>query len=537
MNEQFVAGVEGSLARAGVLHAGATWLVALSGGADSVALLHALCTLRARHGAQLCAAHVEHGLRGEAALADMRFCVALCARLHVPLTVDHAQLPGGMDAPGAEARARDARYRLLLARANACGAALLLAHHRDDQAETVLAHLIRGSGARGLRGMREATWREGVLLLRPMLRFARADILAALDGEAYCTDETNLAPLCQRNRLRAQVMPLLAAENPRAAEHIAQSAALLAMDDAYLQTLADALLAAALLDAPPLMCLQRAPLLAAPLPVAVRALRDFALRGMARVVTPEPGMGETALSAADTLALHAFLNAPWGGSLNLPHALCAWAGQTHVHLVRMESGAPLTHADPPEAIALESIAARMAAVANVPGRAPDQPDQGSKAGKGVGLHPVPPAAAPQARPSASSPAEALCALGTEPDGQPLRFGPAKLYITPFDPLTEPLPDGRAAVCVSLALLAQCTLRMPLPSDHIHPFGASGGKALRRYLTDRKVDAPFRPWIPLLCREGEVLWAAGIGAAEATRAGHVPMARISLAQPLPWMPGA
>ena len=65
MNEQFVAGVEGSLARAGVLHAGATWLVALSGGADSVALLHALCTLRARHGAQLCAAHVEHGLRGD----------------------------------------------------------------------------------------------------------------------------------------------------------------------------------------------------------------------------------------------------------------------------------------------------------------------------------------------------------------------------------------------------------------------------------------------------------------------------------------
>ena len=580
MNEKFVAGVESALARAGVLHAGATWLAALSGGADSVALLHALCVLRARHGAQLCAAHVEHGLRGEPALADMRFCAALCARLQVPLTVDHAQLPGGMDSPGAEARARDARYRLLLARAQDLGAALLLAHHRDDQAETVLAHLIRGSGARGLRGMQEACRREGVLLLRPLLGTGRAAILAALDGEPYCIDETNLAPLCQRNRLRGQVMPLLAAENPRAAEHIAQSAALLAMDDAYLQTLADALLAHALLDAPPLLCLPKAPLLAAPLPVAVRALRDFAQRGMARLALAGHSAQELALSAADTLALHAQLSAPWGTALNLPHALCALAGKTHLHLVRMENGAPLTPAAPSEPLALACIAAEMADGAHgvEPAQtrllARTQQDTAANAqatGRANAQTPVSKNAQVLARASiqateranvqatvpASAQASALASaqakwtdvtrrqasLPDEPPAPPapparplmLAFGQTKFQVSYFHPQAEPMPDGQAAVCVPLALLGQCTLRTALPGDSIHPFGAPGGKPLRRYLTDRKVDAPFRPLIPLLCRQGDVLWAAGVGAAEATRAGQTPMVRIALVQPLPWMP--
>ena len=92
MNEQFLTQVATTLARAGLLRPDATLLVAISGGADSVTLLHALCALRARHGFTVRAAHVEHGLRGEASLADADFCGALCAQLNVPFTLDHAEL-------------------------------------------------------------------------------------------------------------------------------------------------------------------------------------------------------------------------------------------------------------------------------------------------------------------------------------------------------------------------------------------------------------------------------------------------------------
>ena len=183
MNEQILITVEAALRRAGVLRPEATLLIALSGGADSVALLRTVSALGKRYGFSTRAAHVEHGLRGEASAEDARFCERLCAEMGVPFTLDRANLSGGMAAPGAEARAREVRYRLLLGRARECGAdALLLAHHLDDQAETVLSHLVRGSGTRGLGGMREASRVNGVLLVRPLLKLSKADLLASLNG-------------------------------------------------------------------------------------------------------------------------------------------------------------------------------------------------------------------------------------------------------------------------------------------------------------------------------------------------------------------
>jgi len=243
MDEQLVSAAEAALGRAGIAGKAATVLVALSGGADSVALLLAMLELKKKSGLNVYAAHVEHGLRGKESLTDAAFCQALCKRLNVPFTCDHAELAGGMDAAGAEAAAREARYTLLLARAKACGAgALLLAHHQDDQAETVLQRLLRGSGARGLRGMEEIATRDGVTLIRPFLSLPKQVLIDALEGKAYRTDKTNLSPVCQRNRIRLEIMPKLAEENPAAIQHIAQSAALLRLDEACLQTQADRLL-------------------------------------------------------------------------------------------------------------------------------------------------------------------------------------------------------------------------------------------------------------------------------------------------------
>lgn len=488
MNEQVVATVEAALRRAGVLHGGAVLLVALSGGPDSVALLRILCALRATHGFAVCAAHVEHGLRGEASLADEQFCRTLCQTLAVPYTCDHAGLAGGMDAPGAEARAREARYRLLLARAQACGAAALLtAHHRDDQAETVLSHLIRGSGARGLGGMREVSQRAGITLLRPLLAVPKQALLDALAGLPSRCDQSNADPCCQRNRLRAQVMPLLAAENPRAAEHIAQSAALLALDDDCLTVQAETLLTAALLDDPPLFCAARAPLRNAPQAIAARALRacyrmargrfsQAADRhgGGAYAGTDGDALGDTALpGAADTLAMLALLHAPAGASLNLPGGLCMLAGRRHLHWVRMADGAPLASPTLPPPLWLNGA----------------------------------------------------CRL--------VQYGEDRFALTAFNPACDPTPDGLRTVAIPAELLARCVLRRACMGDRIHPFGAGGSKPLLRYFNDRKVDPPFRPRVPLLCEGDRVLWAAGVGAAEGTRLQGQPAVLVALLTVLPW----
>ncbi|HNX62198.1 MAG TPA: tRNA lysidine(34) synthetase TilS [Candidatus Limiplasma sp.] len=489
MNEQLFSAAEAALRKADLLRPSVTLLVALSGGADSVVLLRTLCGLAPTYGLTVRAAHVEHGLRGEASQRDARFCEALCGELSVPFSCDHATLSGGMDDPGAEARARDARYALLLARAKACGAdALVLAHHRDDQAETVLSRLTRGSGARGLTGMREQTIREGVMILRPFLSVSKRELTDALGSLPHCEDETNALPCCQRNRLRAEVLPLLTMENPRAAEHIAQSARLLALDEDCLMAQAERLSTRALCMVPPFFYAEKALLRTAPDAVALRALRFFAEQGMAQALSGRTSQDGTtspdseaalpeehSLSAPDSLRLLALLTAPDGETLNLPAGLKALVTPRHVHLVRMADGSP--------------------------------------------LHAVP-TPAPQA--GLSSRAR-------------VRFGGLTFRFTPCAPGESPAPDGLRSIVLPSATLTRAVLRTAQPGDRIRPFGAPGGKPLRRYWIDHKVDLPFRAFIPLLCVDDEVLWATGAGASEATRRTEAPSVRIEITGRMPWLP--
>jgi tRNA(Ile)-lysidine synthetase-like protein len=117
-------------------------------------------------------------------------------------------------------------------------------------------------------------------------------------------------------------------------------------------------------------------------------------------------------------------------------------------------------------------------------------------------------------------------------GYAVPFAGLRFTLTPADP-AQPPPDGLRTVEVPLAALPGLQLRLPDAGARIRPFGAQGGKPLRRYLTDRKVDRPFRPWLPLLCAGGEVLWAVGLGAAEGTRRTGCPAVRLTAEGPLPW----
>ena len=217
-------------------------LVALSGGADSVALLHMLHTW---HQGPIYACHVHHGIRGAEADRDAEFCAALCKSLAVPLEVHYADVPALAAARGVglESAARDARYAALEGMMAARDIPLLVtAHHADDQLETVLQHLLRGAGARGLCGIPALRPLEGGrLVARPLLRLAKREILAycAQNELSFVTDSTNLEPCCPRNRLRAEVLPVLEELWPGGAERAARCAAALAQDEAYFAELAD----------------------------------------------------------------------------------------------------------------------------------------------------------------------------------------------------------------------------------------------------------------------------------------------------------
>lgn len=204
---------------------------AVSGGADSVALLFALYLLREKLEISLSAAHFNHGLRGEESDRDEAFVRELCDRYHIPLTVGCGKVVPGKK--GLEAAAREARYAFL----KCLQGKIATAHTADDNAETVLMHLVRGTGLRGLGGIMPKNGK----LIRPMLSVTREEILAFLDEYhlVYVTDSTNETDSFLRNRLRHHVMPLLQKENPNIAENVSAMALRLRWDEEALTALSD----------------------------------------------------------------------------------------------------------------------------------------------------------------------------------------------------------------------------------------------------------------------------------------------------------
>ena len=217
-------------------------VVGLSGGPDSVFLLYALHTLQPRMGFTLRAVHVHHGIRGAEADRDEAFSEKLCAKLDIPFQAVHVAAPAYAAQHGLslEEAARILRYEALEAARQQLGqtraAWIAVAHHLDDQAETVLHNLVRGAGLRGLAGMENR--RNHVI--RPLLSIKREDILKWLKQYdiPYVTDSTNADPHYTRNRIRSTVLPELREINPEASAHIAHSAALLREADAYFHALA-----------------------------------------------------------------------------------------------------------------------------------------------------------------------------------------------------------------------------------------------------------------------------------------------------------
>lgn len=215
-----------------VLQPGATIVVACSGGADSLALTDTLWHLSKEMSFVVCVMHVQHHLRGLEAQRDARLVADFCQEreiIHRQADVNVRQLV--LDAGlSIEEAARKLRYAALESyRQEIAARAIFLAHHRDDQAETVLLNLLRGAGTRGLRGMLS----NNGFLIRPFLSATRQDMeqYCAENNIIFCQDSTNDDVEYKRNWIRKTLLPLLTEVNPQIKKSLAQVATLAAMDE------------------------------------------------------------------------------------------------------------------------------------------------------------------------------------------------------------------------------------------------------------------------------------------------------------------
>ena len=204
-------------------------IAAVSGGADSVAMLFALYLLRDELGITLEAAHFNHHLRGAESDRDEAFVTDFCGRYDIPLHLGSGRIVPGKK--GLEAAARDARYAFL----RRLPGKVATAHTADDNAETVLMRLIRGTGLKGLGAIAPVSGN----VIRPMLTVTRDDVEAFLEEYAlpHVEDSSNGTDDFLRNRIRHGILPLMRAENPRIGENLSAMALLLRQDEACLQAM------------------------------------------------------------------------------------------------------------------------------------------------------------------------------------------------------------------------------------------------------------------------------------------------------------
>lgn len=264
------------------LQQGCSYILAVSGGADSMALAHAAAGMKELYGFAVC--HVEHGIRGQEALSDAALVESFCSKEQLPFYCCHVDVPGEAKRLNMtlEEAARKLRYNALNSVAQKLAAdAILTGHHRDDQAETVLLKLLRGAGLDGLGAMSS----EHDNIIRPWLGVGRAELeeYCHINNLVYCCDSTNADAAYTRNRVRLELLPYLKrAFNPNISESLARTASLLQEDAECLEQMTEQYYQEVVVSAEPdAIALRAAVLLKLPAALRKRILRKafFALGG------------------------------------------------------------------------------------------------------------------------------------------------------------------------------------------------------------------------------------------------------------------
>jgi len=458
-----------TLGRHALLRDGRRVLVALSGGADSVALLLILRELE-RDGAVVVAgaAHLNHLLRGADADTDEAFCAALAARLDVPFLAGRVDVAALARAGkrSLEDAARTARYAFLERAADTLGAdAIAVAHTKDDQAETFLLRLLRGAGARGLAAIHPRAGR----VIRPLIDVERAALreYLAAGGQAFREDATNADVSIPRNRVRHELIPLLESRfSPAVVDVLAREAALARDDEDFLQgeaiKLADRIVLTGRTPGPGDMHLDIAGLLRAPRALASRVVLG-ALQRQA---------GSRPIHFDHVERVFALAAAGAGGAVSLPGQDAVRSGAVIV-LRRRRSAVPLR------------------------GRLAHRSGEAAKVGNTFAF-------------SLSIPGE-------------VALDPQKLTVT-----AERLPGTDAAAARPMKWAARgaevgvaaAALRLPLavrsrrPGDRFRPLGAPGARKLQDFFVDRKIPRGERDTVPLVVDASDrIVWVVGQTVAE------------------------
>jgi tRNA(Ile)-lysidine synthase len=452
-----------TLARHDMVHPGDRVLVAVSGGPDSTALLTLFRRAARRLGVELHVAHLDHGWRGRGSARDAEFVRRLALRMGLPVTIGHA---GGRTAPGTtrrqssrEAIGRALRMRFLMETAAAGGAArVAVGHTLDDQAESLLMRLLRGSGTRGLAGTYPVV--DG-LFIRPLLGVRRAEVVAYLRSrrQAYRVDPTNRDTTLTRNRVRRRLIPLLEREfNPAAAEVLARSAGLLRDEEAWMDELSQAAFRGAATVEPGSVSLAAPALIAMPRALLRRVLR----RAVESVRGHLLGLDFRHVEEMERL-----LSRPGPGSIDMPGG---WRVARRPGMLRLESVVTGGHTGRPERVS-----------AGV--RSPSDDDGGAGGCR-----------------------EAVCPIPGKVDLPGLGLALRARLVTPEDPPVAPGPDR---ACLDADLLPGPLLVRPRrPGDRFVPLGGPGTRKVKSFLIDRKVPVAERGRIPLVLENGRVAWIVG-----------------------------
>lgn len=259
-------------------------LVAVSGGPDSMALLSLLDCLRSGWSLTMTAVHCNYGLRGSESEGDHEFVTTRCRELDIPLRVRRLQLRARPKQSSLQAEARNLRYQAFAEIAEQCGAdRIVLGHTADDQAETILLWLLRGTGLTGLSGMPAA--RDGTII-RPLCETRRQEILTYLrdSGLQFRDDSSNAKPLYLRNRIRHELVPIVNRLAPGSLDALCRLADICREDDRYLDQQAAAVLSAAVTwESEWSWTIDRAQLLTLP-----RALQRRGIRNLIRKSLNQP---------------------------------------------------------------------------------------------------------------------------------------------------------------------------------------------------------------------------------------------------------